>query len=82
MIFTSSRKTEQSWEWEAAGLGLFTHVLIQGLSGEADANRDRNITVEELGEYVRTTVPGMKAGQNPYPLVPPGYRDFVIAEIR
>jgi uncharacterized caspase-like protein len=82
VIFTSSSKTEQSWEWEPARLGLFTHVLLQGLSGAADANKDKNITVEELGEYVKKTVPGMQAGQNPYYLMPRGYRDFVIAETR
>jgi hypothetical protein len=82
VIFTSSSKTEQSWEWESARLGLFTHVLIEGLSGAADANGDRNITIVELGEYVEKTVPSMRAGQNPYPRIPDGYRDFVIAEIR
>jgi len=82
VIFTSSSKTEQSWEWDSARLGLFTHVLLQGLSGAADANKDRNITIEELGEYVKKTVPGMKAGQTPYYLMPTGYRNFVIAETR
>ncbi|MCL1931892.1 MAG: caspase family protein [Treponema sp.] len=82
VIFTSSSKTEQSWEWDNARLGLFTHVLLQGLSGAADTNKDRNITIEELGEYVKKTVPGMKAGQNPYYLMPTGYRNFVIAEAR
>jgi len=79
VIFTSSSKTQQSWEWESASLGLFTHVLIQGLSGTADANRDGRITVEELGDYVKKTVPGMKDSQQPYYWSPPGYRDFVIA---
>jgi uncharacterized caspase-like protein len=80
VIFTSSSKSEQSWEHEPARLGLFTHVLLQGISGAADANRDGRITVEELGGYVRRTVPGIRDTQTPYYLAPTGLRDFVIAE--
>ena len=82
VVFTSSSKTERSWEHEPARMGLFTHVLLEGLSGKADANKDGKITIQELGDYVKRTVPGMRDGQNPYYLAPPGYRDFVIAETK
>ena len=82
VIFTSSSKTEQSWEHDPAKMGLFTHVLLEGLSGKADANKDNKITIQELGEYVKKTVPGMKDTQHPYYLAPPGYRDFVVAETK
>ena len=82
VIFTSSSGTQQSWEHEPAGLGLFTYVLIQGFSGAADADRDGRITIEELGEYVKKTVPSIRNAQQPYLWAPPGYRNFVVAETR
>ncbi|WP_461256042.1 WD40 domain-containing protein [Treponema sp. R80B11-R83G3] len=82
VVFTSSSKTEQSWEWDNAKMGLFTHVLLQGLSGAADADKNSKITIQELGDYVKKTVPGMKDVQHPYYLAPPGYRDFVVAETK
>jgi hypothetical protein len=82
VIFTSSSKTERSWEHDPARMGLFTHVLLQGISGAADANKDGKITITELGDYVKKTVPGMKDTQHPYYLAPPGYRDFIVAETK
>jgi hypothetical protein len=85
VVFTSSQGSERSWEWDPTKYGLFTHVLLQGLSGAADTgpngNKDGKVQIEELGQYVRTTVPGLKDIQHPYYLVPTGYTDFVIAEI-
>ena len=80
VIFTSSSKTERSWEHDPARLGLFTYVLLQGISGAADADKDGKITIQELGEYVKKTVPGMKDTRHPYYIAPQGYRDFVAAE--
>jgi uncharacterized caspase-like protein len=37
--------------------GLFTYALLQGLRGAADAGNDRQITVNELAEYVGNEVP-------------------------
>jgi uncharacterized caspase-like protein len=41
------------------GHGLFTHVLLKGLSGAADGriNKDGQIDIEELISYTRTEVP-------------------------
>lgn len=36
--------------------GLFTYYLLRGLRGEADTNRDRAVTLGELGGYVRQKV--------------------------
>jgi uncharacterized caspase-like protein len=82
VVFTSSNGTERSWEWDPAKYGLFTHVLLEGLSGKADGNKDGKIGIEELGQYVKRTVPGLKDTQHPYYVVPTGYRDFVVAEVK
>jgi hypothetical protein len=33
--------------------GLFTYYLLRGLRGEADTNRDNDVTLDELTGYVR-----------------------------
>ena len=61
------------------GNGLFTHVLLQGLrAGDADANKDRTVTVFELGDYARQTVPGLarKVGHRQTPLIMKFGRDL------
>jgi uncharacterized caspase-like protein len=81
-VFTSSRGNELSREWPAFGFGLFTHALVQGLGGAADDNKDSKIQIEELDRYVQKTVSGLNAEQHPYYLAPPGYAEFVVAEIK
>ncbi len=39
------------------GHGLFTYYLVDGLSGLADAGQDNLVTLEELENYIGTTVP-------------------------
>lgn len=36
--------------------GLFTYYLLRGLRGEADTNRDGNVTLGEIGGFVRQKV--------------------------
>jgi WD40 repeat protein len=36
--------------------GLFSYFLLRGLRGDADANRDKKITVEELDAYLKSQV--------------------------
>ena len=38
------------------GHGIFTYYLLKGLRGEADENNDGTITVEELKDYVPSSV--------------------------
>jgi uncharacterized caspase-like protein len=78
-IFTSSRGNEISREWPQFGYGLFTHALMQGIKGAADANKDGKIQIEELNEYVLKTVSGLNGAQHPYLWAPPGYADFTVA---
>jgi hypothetical protein len=36
--------------------GLFTYYVLKGLSGDADNNRDKKLTIGELGKYVQVKV--------------------------
>lgn len=57
-ILTSSDVNESSREsnrW-GGGHGVFTWALIQGLDGNADMDRDRSISANELFEYVQNYV--------------------------
>ena len=54
MFFLSSRSREVSRE--ANGNGLFTRYLVQGLQGQADANRDRRVSARELFQFVHNGV--------------------------
>jgi len=55
VALTSSRDDELSWEYgEPIAHGLFSYFLLEGLRGPADeeANRDGDVTAEELFPYV------------------------------
>jgi hypothetical protein len=57
-IITSSDVNESSQEsprW-GGGHGVFTHFLLEGMSGMADSNVDLVVTVGELFRYVRQRV--------------------------
>lgn len=56
-ILTASEAAQVSFEnarWD--GHGVFTHFLVKGLRGEADADRDGIVALGELVEYVREQV--------------------------
>ncbi len=66
VIMTASKGSEISQERDDLKHGVFSHYVIQGLSGKADRNRDRLITATELYDYVRIEVPKATANnQNP-----------------
>lgn len=52
MLFLASRNSENSQELAIMDNGLFTAYLKEGLSGRADANKDKIITAKELFNYV------------------------------
>ncbi|MBN2527450.1 MAG: caspase family protein [Deltaproteobacteria bacterium] len=47
-IFLSSSTSQQSHEWSRLESGVFTHVVLSGLSGLADINGDGEIAYSEL----------------------------------
>lgn len=56
MLFLSSRDNETSIERRDMTNGFFTICLKDGLSGKADANRDRIITAKEIFDFVSKNV--------------------------
>lgn len=66
VVLSSSADDEYSQESDALGGGVFTHHLLAGLRGAADATRDGRVTLEEayLYAHARTleTTLGSRAG--------------------
>ena len=56
VVFSSAEKSQVAFEPVELGAGVFTHFLEKGLSGAADENGDRVVTLGELLEYVRAAV--------------------------
>jgi hypothetical protein len=55
-LIMSSKSEETSLEASGLRQGVFSHFLIRGLKGEADTNRDKKVTIQELFDYVYTSV--------------------------
>jgi len=51
VVLSSSKEYEESLESERHGHSLFTHYLLEGMDGPADANADGVITPSELYNY-------------------------------
>lgn len=53
---------ERAYEWPGRGRGLFSVALEEGLRGAGESTGgDGEVTLEELGNYVRTRVPDLLA---------------------
>jgi WD40 repeat protein len=77
--FTAASREQDAWEFGHLGHGAFTYAVLQGLSGEADLNKDGKITVLELGHYISEKVIDLTKGkQEPDYFRPAETRDFVI----
>ena len=58
-VFSASSGSEISSAWPEKKHGLFSYYLMKGMRGDADANKDKQITVGELGDYVKENVSDM-----------------------
>lgn len=67
IILTASGANEVSSESDEYGHGVFTHFLLQGLQGDADTDKDRLITVDEVFGYLAKYVPPA-TGQEQHPM--------------
>ncbi|MEE2709114.1 MAG: caspase family protein [Gemmatimonadota bacterium] len=56
VVLTASAGNQVSSSYPEKSHGLFTYFLMRGLKGEADANQDRAVTIQELYTYVRRQV--------------------------
>jgi len=58
-VFSAAGGKEISSAWPEKKHGLFSYYLMKGMRGDADANNDKQITVGELGNYVKENVSDM-----------------------
>ncbi|MCA9112809.1 MAG: caspase family protein, partial [Planctomycetaceae bacterium] len=57
MVLASSTGTEESFEVDNLRHGVFTATLLKGLAGHGDSNKDQQVTLGELADYVIAEVP-------------------------
>jgi hypothetical protein len=55
-LLMSSKADETSLESAGLRQGVFSHFLIRGLKGEADTNKDKVVTVQELFDFINDKV--------------------------
>ena len=58
-VFSASGGKEISSAWPEKKHGLFSYYLMKGMRGDADADKNKNITVGELGDYIKQNVSDM-----------------------
>ena len=77
----ASAGSEFSFESESLKNGVFTHVILEGItSGKADLNQDGKITVEELKRYAALQVSALTGGkQHPVSRAGNPDMDFTVA---
>jgi uncharacterized caspase-like protein len=61
-LFMSSKGEEFSLEDQGLRSGVFSHFLIKGLKGEADADKNKIVTIREITDYVTKHVMKYTAG--------------------
>lgn len=57
IVFTSAGGDQISSWYPEKRHSLFTYFFLKGLSGEADANKDKKVTVAELNTFINDQVP-------------------------
>lgn len=57
VVLAAASGSQISSDYDKAGHGLFTHYLLAGLHGEADADKDKIVTLREIVPYVAEHVP-------------------------
>ena len=69
VVLTASDSTQFAWEGDKVTgqteNSLFTHYLVKGLEGEADANGDGRITIDELYDYAFEQIINITPKQTP-----------------
>jgi hypothetical protein len=57
LVIAASRPNQRSWEDESLGHGIFTHHLLEALSGGADENDDGCVSIMDVYKYLEQQVP-------------------------
>ena len=55
-VFSATSSKEISSAWPEKKHGLFSYFLMKGLQGKADLNKDKKLSVKELGDYIQEKV--------------------------
>ncbi len=83
VVFAASTRRQESLERDQDRNGLFTKVLLEGLSGGADLLRQGQVTHQGLGYFLAQTVRQRTAGaQTPVYVSPLGNTDFALVALR
>ena len=65
-VISSSQGAEYAFESSDQQNGLFTYALMEALDGKASPNKDGQITISTIGDYVKKCVKELTKGkQNP-----------------
>lgn len=81
-ILTASKDSEAAQERSELGHGLFSYYVLKGLRGDADANHDHVVTVDELFNYVQTMVARETNGsQTPQISRDPAAGDIILSQV-
>lgn len=51
-VLASCKENQQSWEWPEQGCSVFTHYLLEALSGKADLDKKGFVTVSDANRHV------------------------------
>ena len=57
LAYSSARWDQEALESSALGHGLFTHALVEGLGGAADAAKSGRVDTVQLSDYLQKRVP-------------------------
>ncbi|MCL4745666.1 MAG: caspase family protein [Burkholderiaceae bacterium] len=83
VVFAASTRQQESLERDQDRNGLFTKVLLEGLSGSADLLGQGQVTHQGLGYFLAQTVRQRTAGaQTPVYVSPLGNTDFALVALR
>ena len=82
-ILAASKGSEESQEYPRGKQGLFTYAVLKGLSGKGDRNKDGQIVLSELYEFVADFVEknrNQEVGkQTPQLAAPEALKDMILA---
>ena len=55
-VFSASSNDQVSSGWPEKKHGLFTYFMLKGMQGSADQNNDKEVSYEELSNYIKLNV--------------------------
>ena len=73
-LLLSSKAEESSLEFNGLRQGVFSHFLMRGMAGEADADYNNIVTIKELFNYINNNVPA-RTGYKQTPVLNGNYDD-------